>query len=397
MEHSGRRVEEVILRQLEALVGHATREIVDLAGAETGTVARLLSASQKADDRDLPARGGQCQRDGAAGRLDELRQAREVPIPAYVETLNERVHETLRKANPSSVFLNYRLINTLWPQSGEGFSVGGIIPLSQGGAAPTTGLSNVLAETYAQPVISAVAAETDVLEPGEYVRISVTDTGKGIPPENLHRVFEPFFTTKPLGKGTGLGLSQIFAFARQSEGDVTIESEVGRGTTVAIYLPRRAEGEGQSAAPAQLPAEPTPLRPARRRATILAVEDDPRVARATVASLEELGHRAIACASGAEALDLIDRNPAIELVVTDVMMPEMTGTELAAAIRKRGLDLPVLFVTGYVGEAGDAEGLAGGELLRKPFTVAALAEAVENALSGEVSGSRPAATDAAAE
>ena len=251
--------------------------------------------------------------------------------------------------------------------------------------------------TIAVDNVALAGGEVEALEPGDYVRIRVVDTGKGIPPENLHRVFEPFFTTKPLGKGTGLGLSQIFAFARQSGGDVTIDSEVGKGTTVAIYLPRSGAEAGEAAAPAHLAGEPTEIRPARRRATILAVEDDPRVARATVSSLEELGHRAIACASGAEALDLIDRNPSIELVVTDVMMPEMTGTELAAAIRKRGLDLPILFVTGYVGEAGDAEGLAGGELLRKPFTVAALAEAVENALSGEVSGSRPAATDAAAE
>ncbi|MGQ0660921.1 ATP-binding protein [Sphingosinicella sp.] len=250
--------------------------------------------------------------------------------------------------------------------------------------------------TIAIEHVALRAGAIEALAAGDYVRIAVSDTGRGIAPEHLHRVFEPFFTTKPLGKGTGLGLSQIFGFARQSRGDVTLASTLGEGTTVALYLPRWLDEAATRPAPRPRATHPESIARAARAVRILVVEDDPRVARATSGALEELGHRAVNAASGEEALALLD-GPAsdVDLVVTDVMMPEMTGAELAAAIRRRGLNVPILFVTGYVGEAGDADNLAEGDLLRKPFTVAALAEAVENTLAG-VSGSRRAATGAAA-
>jgi CheY-like chemotaxis protein len=240
-------------------------------------------------------------------------------------------------------------------------------------------------------------AETANLPAGDYVRIRVADTGTGIAPEHLDRVFEPFFTTKPIGKGTGLGLSQIFAFARQSGGDVAIESELGRGTSVSLYLPRSTAAAEQAVsrvAPAAQRTDPPLSYPG---AAILVVEDDPRVSRSTVASLEELGYRPHASSSGREALAILARDPDIELVVTDVMMPEMTGTELAAQVRRLYPDIPILFVTGYVGEAGDAHDLSGQELLRKPFTVNALARAVATALAARISGSRRASAGEAAE
>jgi len=212
-------------------------------------------------------------------------------------------------------------------------------------------------------------------------------------------VFEPFFTTKPMGKGTGLGLTQIFGFARQSGGHATIASQVGEGTRVAIYLPRFLADESSRPAPAPAAAQLAETPTAHPGAVILVVEDDPRVSRSTMAALDELGYRPLACASGQEALATLDEHPEVDLVVTDVMMPEMTGTELAAALRRLHPHVPILFVTGYVGEAGEAEDLVGGELLRKPFTVAALARAVESALgaSGRLSGSHLASTGEAAE
>ncbi|MEA3016474.1 MAG: hypothetical protein QOI38_1196 [Sphingomonadales bacterium] len=247
--------------------------------------------------------------------------------------------------------------------------------------------------------VSLEDGEAGQLPEGEYVRISVSDTGSGIAPEHLERVFEPFFTTKPVGKGTGLGLSQIFGFARQSGGDVTIESELGRGTTVSIYLPRSQQAALQAADrhAAAGPRIDEPLHSAEEGAVVMVVEDDPRVSRSTVAALEEIGYVAIACHSGRDALDMLARNDTIDLVVTDVMMPEMTGPELIREMARLYPHIGVLFVTGYVGEAGDAQDLSGYDILRKPFTVAALADAVAGALGHRVSGSRPASTVAAAE
>ena len=230
--------------------------------------------------------------------------------------------------------------------------------------------------------VALKAREVDDLPAGDYVRIRVRDTGRGIAPEHIDRVFEPFFTTKPVGKGTGLGLTQIFGFARQSGGHATIASRPGEGTIVSVYLPRFIGAEEtlpiRGPAPS-LAVDPPPSHPG---ATILVVEDDPRVSRSTVAALDELGYRPIASSSGHQALALLAEHAEIDLVLTDVMMPEMTGTELAAEVRRLYPQIPVLFVTGYVGEAGDADELIGGELLRKPFTVAALANAVESTLGG---------------
>ncbi len=215
---------------------------------------------------------------------------------------------------------------------------------------------------------------------GDYVRITVTDGGIGMTRETLERVFEPFFTTKPVGKGTGLGLSQIFGFARQSDGDVAIDSTPGRGTTVSLYLPRFIASA--AAQPDSAVAQIAPPARAASGGVILVVEDDPRVRTATTGGLRELGFTPIGCESGKEAMEVLDQRNDIALIVTDVVMPGMTGPELIAAIAPRHADLPVLYVTGYVGEAADAAGFARHEVLRKPFTVAGLERAVLAALAG---------------
>ncbi|HXG99262.1 MAG TPA: response regulator [Sphingomicrobium sp.] len=220
---------------------------------------------------------------------------------------------------------------------------------------------------------------------GEYLRISVSDTGCGMTDETRDRAFEPFFTTKQVGKGTGLGLSQIFGFAHQSGGEVGIESVLGRGTTVSIYLPRT-----------EAMATNVRVHPAARRqeaditvpgAHILLVEDDPRVRTATVGALEDLGYEPMSCSSGAEAMRLFATED-FDLVISDVIMPEMSGPELIRELRTQRPDIAVLFVTGFVGD-GESDDLIGHDLLRKPFTVAALASAVAGALSRAATEPRP--------
>ena len=231
--------------------------------------------------------------------------------------------------------------------------------------------------------VKLAANEVGDVRPGEYVKISVTDTGCGMTPEVLEHAFEPFFTTKPVGKGTGLGLSQIFAFAHQSGGEVGIESQVGRGTTVSNFLPRT------EAAAASVRIHPAVQRAADSDAhiagaRILLVEDDPRVRSATVDALEDLDYEPVACSSGAEAIETFKAQE-FDLVITDVIMPEMTGPELIRHLKAtHDREFSVLFVTGYVGE-GESDDLRSHELLRKPFTVGALASAVAAALTRDAS------------
>ena len=220
------------------------------------------------------------------------------------------------------------------------------------------------------------------------MKISVADTGCGMAPDVRERAFEPFFTTKPVGKGTGLGLSQIFGFAHESGGEVGIESEVGKGTIVSIYLPRT-----EAVAPVRLHAHAQRTETADVHvpgARILLVEDDPRVRSATVGALEDLDYEPVACAGGAEAVQLFNSQP-FDLVITDVIMPEMSGPELIRYLKSTSpRDFAVLFVTGYVGE-GETDDLRGYELLRKPFTVGALASAVAAALARNTEPPRAAA------
>jgi CheY-like chemotaxis protein len=211
---------------------------------------------------------------------------------------------------------------------------------------------------------------------GDYVGIAVTDTGCGMAPEILDRVFEPFFTTKPVGKGTGLGLSQIFGFVRQSGGEIGIDTAPGKGTTVTVYLPRYT-GDAAEADDAEAPLDiDAPV----HSLAILVVEDDPRVLNATMGALTELGHRVTGCGDPLEVPGIIDGLEALDLIVSDVLMPGQTGPEMIAALGHRLEGVGVLFVTGYAGEAG-GEAFSGRQVLRKPFTMAALSRAVEGAVA----------------
>ncbi len=206
----------------------------------------------------------------------------------------------------------------------------------------------------------------------DYVTFAVVDSGCGMAPEVAERVFEPFFTTKPVGKGTGLGLSQIFGFVRQQGGDVGIDTAPGRGTTVTLYLPRYVGERVADTLVERAPepdTSPVPLK-------ILVVEDDPRVLTATMGALEELGHIGIGCDDPLNAPRLVERDPDIDLVISDVLMPRQTGPEMVAGLTARFPGLAILFVTGFAGDAGGASEFGGRHVLRKPFTLSALERAI---------------------
>ncbi|MET0308084.1 MAG: ATP-binding protein [Sphingomonas sp.] len=221
---------------------------------------------------------------------------------------------------------------------------------------------------------------------GDYVTIAVRDTGCGMTPEVVDRVFEPFFTTKPVGKGTGLGLSQIFGFVRQSGGEIGIETAPGQGSTVTLYLPRYL-GEVESASADVAAEAPAPH---TEGLDILVVEDDPRVLSATLGALKELGHRTTGCSDPFAAPAVLAGLGPVDLILTDVLMPGQTGPEMIAAMEGRLDGVAVLFVTGFTGET-DADLLRGRSVLRKPFTMAALGRAIDEAVDQEARRPRAAA------
>jgi PAS domain S-box-containing protein len=210
-----------------------------------------------------------------------------------------------------------------------------------------------------------VQAHSD-LRPGQYVLVSVTDTGGGMAPEVANRAFEPFFSTKPAGHGTGLGLSQVFGFVKQSNGHVKIYSEVGHGTSVNLYLPRHVGAETLAEAPAPAPS-PRPT----RGELVLVVEDDAAVRAVSAEALRTLGFVAVSAESPAQALQLLAQHDEIVLLFTDVVMPGMTGRELAVQAQRMRAELKVLFTTGYSRNAIVHNGVLDPDtvLLQKPFTI----------------------------
>ena len=230
-----------------------------------------------------------------------------------------------------------------------------------------------LDDTYVRSHIDAPPA-------GQYVMIAVSDSGEGMPPEIIDRVFEPFFTTKPVGSGTGLGLSQVFGFVKQSGGHVRIYSELGRGTTVKIYLPRYF-GDAKEAARSSF--DPRAAEAQAVTETILVVEDEMRLRELTCAGLRELGYIVHEAANGTDALKLIDSLPTLHCLFTDIVMPDMTGRVLADEAVKRRPDLKVLYTTGYTRNAVVHNGVLdpGVNFLAKPFMLQDLATKLRAVLS----------------
>ncbi|HET7306542.1 MAG TPA: ATP-binding protein [Gammaproteobacteria bacterium] len=236
----------------------------------------------------------------------------------------------------------------------------------------------LLIETANTVLSDADAAAIPDASPGRYVRVSVIDTGEGMSPEVQSRVFEPFFTTKEIGKGSGLGLSMVYGFVRQSNGHVGIESEVGRGTGIHLYLPW-AEPPAAMETPDSVPQSS-----GLESATVLVVEDDPHVRPVVVELVREIGHTTVEAANGPRALKLLDERSDIDLVFTDIVMPGgVSGIDLAREARRRRPEIAVLLTSGFAAKPFEQGRDSAKEfrMIRKPYRRDELIRAIDAALA----------------
>jgi CheY-like chemotaxis protein len=242
--------------------------------------------------------------------------------------------------------------------------------------------ANFVLESWFAPIYPGLAV-------GNYVVLSVADTGAGIPADVLARVFEPFFTTKEGARGTGLGLSMVYGYMKQSGGGITIDSEPGVGTRVSLYFPRSADvGDAAAAEPAPAAAE------AGGCECILVVEDNPEVRKVAVGVVQSLGYAVEVATTAAEALAAL-KVAQFDLVFSDIVMPEMSGIELAREVRQLYPQTAILLTSGFASKLSTGTELAalGASFLAKPYRRAILAAALRNALDGaKAAATAPAAT-----
>jgi signal transduction histidine kinase len=315
----------------------------------------------------------QAAKNGARLTRQLLAFARRQKLTPEVLQLSKRVdsfRDLLASSIPGNIVLSVDLPESLWPveiDPGE-FELAVVnLIVNARDAMPNGGAIEVKAENVRLP-----DAATDRLT-GDFVAVTVTDTGEGIPSELLSKIFEPFFTTKEGGKGTGLGLAQVYGFAHQSGGTVTLDSEVGAGTAVTMYLPRSSK---------VIPGMETGAvhRPPTGGGTILVVEDNPEVGKVSVSLLEDIGYTALLVGNADEALAHLSTRPNIDLVFSDIVMPgEMDGIALAARIGMLYPRIPVVLTSGYSRMADAAQKRF--PILRKPYELAELAAAIKAAIA----------------
>jgi len=303
------------------------------------------------------------------------------PRPVRVNPLVGSMEELLRRTLGERIDLELTLADGLWLTRCDANQLESAIlnlAINARDAMPEGG--HLLIETRNREVDAATAAAHADRSAGDYVCVSVADSGTGMDAETIARAFEPFFTTKPMGQGTGLGLSMIYGFARQSEGYAEIESEAGRGTTVHLCLPR-FHGEADD----DDDADVSRAAPAETGETVLVIEDEPVVRGLVVEVLADLGYRAIEAVDGPQGLQIVQSPQRIDLVITDVGLPGLNGRQIADAARTLRPDLKVLFMTGYAENAALAAGSLDARMtiITKPFTMEALATRVREIIESK--------------
>jgi two-component system cell cycle sensor histidine kinase/response regulator CckA len=249
-------------------------------------------------------------------------------------------------------------------------------------AMPNGGTLTVKTYNVSEETSRSIAPQ--LMPPGDYVACEVEDTGTGIPEHIREKIWEPFFSTKDVGKGTGLGLSTVYGIVKQTGGFIFCDSEVGKGTTFRIYLPRYYPQTAGEPVPEEKPAEPA-KRDYTGKERILLVEDEDAVRAFALRALTSRGYTVVEADSGESAIERIEMDEkGFDLIISDVVMPEMDGPTLLRELRKRGIETKFVFVSGYPGEQfeQDLEGFAGYSFMPKPFSLKQLVEKVKEAIEG---------------
>jgi signal transduction histidine kinase/CheY-like chemotaxis protein len=309
--------------------------------------------------------------------------SRQQPLEPRVVDANKLVggmSELLRRTLGETIHVETVLAGGLWRTHADPTQVeSALVNLAVNSRDAMSNGGRLTIETSNADLDDRYATSHSEVTPGQYVMISVTDTGEGMRPDVVERAFDPFYTTKDVGKGTGLGLSQIFGFVKQSAGHVKIYSEVGHGTTVKLYLPRYSGDQSIETAVAARSVE-LPIGSAED--IVLVVEDEEKVRQVSVDALRELGYTVLQAASPSEALRRQQDHPEIKLLFTDIVMPEMTGRQLADKALEVQPQLKVLYTTGYTRNAVVHNGVIdpGTFFLPKPFTIEQLALKVRQVL-----------------
>jgi signal transduction histidine kinase len=379
----GRRLIEEQLHQSQKMeaVGQLTGGVAhDFNNLLTVVIGNLAFIERRAGDNDgvrqLAAAARQAADRGAKLTAQLLAFSRRQRLNPTVIHADHLVHEFLgliRRAVGGAIEVKLITDEQLWPcQVDPAQLETALLNLTLNGrdAMPDGGMLEIAAR-------NVVLEETTVagLASGPYVSLSVTDTGCGISPETLDRVFEPFFTTKEVGKGTGLGLSMVYGFVKQSGGQVTIESTVGVGTTVTLYLPKAAPDAEIAVEEVEAPGAPS------GSVRILVVEDDEQVLHLTSAMLTELGHQVLCARNGTEAIQMLKSDKGVDLLFSDVGMQGMNGVELAREAQRLRRDLKVLLTSGYAEDVlVRHQALGEFPIIDKPFYQADLARCLRSVL-----------------
>jgi PAS domain S-box-containing protein len=374
------------LQRMEALgqlTGGIAHDFNNLLTIITGNHELLEFELETDMQRDLLSRANDAAMMGARLTARLLTFARRRPLDAVPVDLNEHLlgmMDLLRRTIGETISLSASLAPDLWVVRSDLSEIESAVlnlAINARDAMPSGG--KLIIETRNIALSDGDVAEDMGMKPGRYVRLSVSDTGTGMSPDVAAHAFEPFFTTKQAGKGTGLGLSVIYGFAKQSGGHVTIYSELGRGTTVNVYLPGAPE-DGVSGA---LAADGEKLAPGPSGKTILVVEDQLPVREVTMRRLKQLGYDVVEAGNAQEAMDIVQSGAPLDLVFSDVVMPgEMTGFDLRDWMRANRPDLPVVLTSGFAEDVARGRESAenSGQILRKPYEREDLIQAIERGL-----------------